>query len=172
MAEDEASVYLQATVQSVWSPKGQTPVVRIHPGREQTHFYGTLNLLTGEEIARTEPVMNSEATARHIEQILQHYPDVPLLMLWDRAPWHRGAAVQEILAAHPRFESLFLPTASPDLNPQEHVWKTVRAAISHNHEVTRLDTLAEQFEEHLANTTFSYSFLEKYDFENLCDRFK
>ena len=32
-AEDEASLYLQATVSRVWAPKGQTPVVRAHPGR-------------------------------------------------------------------------------------------------------------------------------------------
>lgn len=53
LAEDEASVYLQATTCAVWAPKGRTPVVKVHPGRDLTHFYGTLNLLTGEEVAQT-----------------------------------------------------------------------------------------------------------------------
>lgn len=38
LAEDEASLYLQATLQVVWAACGQTPVVRQHPGRDNTHF--------------------------------------------------------------------------------------------------------------------------------------
>jgi transposase len=165
LAEDEASVYLQATTQAVWVPQGQTPVIKVHPGRELTHFYGTLNLHTGEEVAQTSAVMNSEATAQHLQQVLDQYPATPLLLLWDRAPWHRGAAVRELLAANPRLEVLYFPTASPELYPQEHVWKTVRRAISHNHEETKLATLARRFEQQLNDSTFAYSFLEKYDFE-------
>jgi hypothetical protein len=116
------------------------------------HFYGTLNLLTGTEVAQPEPLMNSEATARHLEKLLDTYPAVPLLLL--------------------RLEVMFFPTATPDLNPQEHVWKAVRSAISHNHDETQLTTLAKRFEEHLTSTAFAYSFLEKFDYVNLCDRFK
>jgi hypothetical protein len=29
LAEDEASLYLQATTQQVWAPRGLTPVVRV-----------------------------------------------------------------------------------------------------------------------------------------------
>jgi hypothetical protein len=46
LLEDEASLYLQATLSRVWSPKGQTPVVGVHPGREKVSFYGTLNAHT------------------------------------------------------------------------------------------------------------------------------
>ena len=67
---------------------------------------------------------------------------------------------------------MFFPTATPDLNPQEHVWKAVRTAISHNHAETKLRKLAERFEQHLTDTTFDYAFLEKFDFVNLCARFK
>ena len=50
LAEDEMSLYLQSTTMAVWARRGQTPVVRAHPGREKVNFYGTLNLRTGEEI--------------------------------------------------------------------------------------------------------------------------
>lgn len=172
LAEDEASVYLQATTQAVWAPKGQTPTVRAHPGREMSHFYGTLNLVTGREVAQSESAMNSETTARHLEKLLLEYPDDPLLLFWDRAPWHRGAAVAEVLVANPRLEVMFFPPATPDLNPQEHVWKAVRAAVGHNHLEAKMTKLAERFEAHLTTTTFEYAFLEKFDYENLCDRFK
>lgn len=51
LVEDEASLYLQATTMATWAPRGQTPVVRSHPGREKVNFYGTLNPRTGDEIA-------------------------------------------------------------------------------------------------------------------------
>ncbi len=50
LAEDEASLYLQATTTAVWAPLGQTPTVRAHPGRDKVNFYGTLNWRTNLEI--------------------------------------------------------------------------------------------------------------------------
>jgi hypothetical protein len=50
LPEDEASLYLQATTQSVWAPRGQTPVVRVHLDRKKVSFYGTLNLKTGDAL--------------------------------------------------------------------------------------------------------------------------
>gem|GEM_PF-7098491 len=31
-------------------------------------------------------------------------PDVPILLLWDRAPWHRGSEIQGVLHANPRLD--------------------------------------------------------------------
>ena len=160
LAEDEASVYLQATLMRVWAPRGQPPVVAADPGRAKTSFYGTLNLHTGAEIVMQADTMNAQTTAQHLEQLLAAHPDVPVLLLWDRAPWHRGEAIREVLAANPRLEIIQFPVAAPELNPQEHVWKATRTAVSHNHTDRELATLAGRFEAHLTETTFPVSFLE------------
>jgi transposase len=160
LAADEASLYLQATMMRVWAPRGQPPVIRAAAGRDKTCFYGTLNLRTGAELVTQCKRMNAEATAQHLEHLLAAHADVPLLLLWDRAPWHSGAAISAVLAAHPRLEILRLPVAAPDLNPQEHVWKAARAAVSHNHTAAELAVLADRFETHLTTTTFPTSFLE------------
>ncbi len=75
-----------------------------------------------------------------------------------------------MLAANPRLESVRLPVAAPDLNPQEHVWKATREAVSHNHALTDLPTLAEQFEHHLKHTTFPSSFLTHRGFYSVYPR--
>lgn len=168
LAEDEASLYLQATTTAVWAPRGQTPLVRVNPNRDKVSFYGTLNLYTGQAVATREETMNGEATARHLEKVLATYPDVPILLLWDRARWHGGPKVRALLQAHPRLEVMPFPTAAPELNPQEMVWKATRAAISHNHDDRQLASLADRFEQHLASTTFCYSMLEKYDHGRIC----
>ena len=171
MPEDETSLYLQATTQAVWAPRGQTPVVRVHPNREKVSFYGTLNLRTGQDIVMRSDVMNSQVSAQHLQQILDSVPDVPILVLWDRAPWHRGQSIRDVLSANPRLEIMYFPVAAPDLNPQEHIWKATRRAVSHNHTMPRLPELVDQFELHLTTNTFESSFLDHYGFNMICSLF-
>jgi transposase len=172
VAGDEASLYLQATLHGVWAPRGQTPIIKLHPGRESTHFYGVLNLHTGQELAMRSPVMNAETSALFLHKLLLAYPDDPILLLWDRAPWHRGPEIEAILAAHPRLEIMYLPAGAPDLNPQEHVWKASREAVSHNHFCKQLDLLANEFKSYLTSNTFACSLLEKHGYTQLCMMFK
>ena len=167
LAEDEASLYLQATRQSVWAIQGQTPAIRVDAGRTKTNFYGTLNLLTGQELAMRADKMNAVTSAKHLEQILQTYPNQKILLLWDRAPWHRGSAIRRVLEANPRLEIMLFPVAAPELNPQEHVWKATRHVVSHNHHEPKLLGLADRFEQHLITTQFHSSFLDRYGYNSI-----
>lgn len=167
LAEDEASLYLQATLERVWAPRGRTPVVYASPSRTKTTFYGTLNLATGEVISTRSEQMNAEATAAHLRQVLAAIPDRPLLLLWDRAPWHRGAALRQVLQEHPRLEVMKFPVAAPELNPQEQVWKATRHEVSHNHEEAKLSGLADRFEQHLQSTRFPCSLLDRYGYTSI-----
>jgi transposase len=170
LALDEASLYLQATTMAVWGSRGQVLTLRCDPSRTKTSFYGTLDLKSGRELVTQVDTMNAEATAEHLKLLLTTYPDVPLLLLWDRAPWHRGAEIREVLEANPRLELLVFPTAAPDLNPQEQVWKATRRAVSHNHTEPRLPGLAKRFKNHLTSTSFHSSFLEQYGWYLVCPK--
>ena len=172
LAGDEASLYLQATLRVVWASRGHTPVVKLDPSRKCTHFFGALNLLTGQEIAMQSSIMNAETSALFLQKLLATIPAVPIVLFWDRAPWHRGPEITDLLEANPRLEIDRLPTAAPDLNPQEHVWKATRQVVSHNHAHRKLDTLADDFETHLSTTTFPCSLLQQYDYPALCMLFK
>jgi transposase len=171
LAGDEAGLYLQATTCHVWSPTGQTPIVRADPGRAKTNFYGALNLHSGQEIAMRSDLMNAEVSAQYLEMLLEKYPEAPILLFWDRAPWHRGKPIDKVLAEHPRLEIIFFPTASPNLNPQEHVWKAVRKKVSHNHLEARLPELADRFLNKLNSDIFNDTFLERYGYNAICPMF-
>jgi transposase len=147
---------------AVWAPKGQTPMVRADPGPDKVSFYGTLDLMAGRDIVTKTPVMNATASAEHLLQILEANPERPILHFWDRAPWHSGQPIRDVLAANPRLAMVRLPVAAPELNPQEHVWKAVRRAVSHDHAHRRLPDLAKQIEQHLTENTFASSFLDRY----------
>lgn len=171
VAGDEASVYRQATVQMVWAPVGQTPVVKVDPGRANLHFYGALNLQTGQEIVMRPTVMKAVASALFLLKLVLAYPDQKILLLWDRAPWHHGPAIREFMTAHPNLEIFYFPPASPDLNPQEQVWKEARAHVTHNHIINNLDSLADLFEAHLTENSFPCSLVELHDYHRICARF-
>lgn len=156
----------------VWALVGQTPVVRVATNRDNTHFYGALNLLTGEEIVMRSAVMTGEVSVLFLQQILSAYPDAPILLLWDRATWHHGAEMRAFLASHPRLEIMWLPPGCPELNPQEHVWKAARESVSHNHGHTKLPMLAQEFERYLRETRFACSLLAQHDYVRICNMFK
>lgn len=172
LAGDEATLYLQATTQAVWYWQGETPVIKSDPSRDCLHFYGALDLRTGQETTMQASTMNAATTTIYLQKLLVAHPTQRILLFWDRAPWHRGPAIQALLAANPRLQFCFFPTAAPDLNPQEHVWKAAREAVSHNHAVAKLATLAEQFETHLKTTKFPCSLLENHGYERICMMFR
>jgi len=159
---DEMSLYLQATTTRLWAPRGQTPVVRVSGQRDHVHLYGALNLRTGHEFALPRPALTSIETADFVRDLLCCYPDQPILLLWDRANWHKGEAVRDLLAAHPHVETVFFPPASPDLNPQEHVWSLTRAGVSHNHTLPHLSTQLWSLLRFLSDRLFTFNWLEHY----------
>jgi transposase len=162
IACDEMSLYLQATTTRLWAARGQTPVVRVSGQRNHVHFYGALNLCNGHEFALPRQEMSSVETAAFLRDLFACYPNQPILLLWDRANWHKGQPVADVLEDHPHVETVFFPPASPDLNPQEHVWSLARANISHNHTLPDLPTLCDAFLRFLGTTVFHFQWLEKY----------
>lgn len=162
LSMDQMSLYFQATLTRVWAPVGQTPLIRVTPQREMRHFYGALEVRLGREVAVPAFEQTSTVTADFIRLLLLHFPTHYLLLLLDRAPWHRGPEIQQVLADTDRLELMYYPVACPDLNPQEHVWERARDAISHNHNYRSFPTLLDDFETYLNETLFEYDFMEQY----------
>ena len=127
--------------------------------------------MTGQEIVLRSDVMNADVTAQYLEKILLAIPKQPIVLFWDRAPWHRGKPIDKVLNENPRLERVYFPPACPDLNPQEHVWKATRKAVSHNHLEPRLPELADRFVKHLSSTIFNTTFLDRYGYTSICPMF-
>lgn len=159
---DEMGLYFQATLTRVYAPVGQTPIVRVSPQRDNRHFYGALEVLTGREVAVTAIEQTGEVTADFIRLLLLLFSRQSILLLLDRAPWHFGPAIDHLLDENPRLELLYFPPACPDLNPQQHVWEQARDAISHNHEYRHFDRLIDDFDTFLNETPFQTDFMQHY----------
>jgi transposase len=61
-----------------------------------------------------------------------------------------------------RLEVIFFPPACPDLNPQEHVWKMTRQAVSHHHTFPDFPALCHAFRNFLDHTPFLFDWFRQY----------
>src|SRR5262249_34117424 len=76
-----------------------------------------------------------EAFASHLRHIGRTYPKEKhsrVVLVIDNAPWHRGKLIDAALRGNPHLEFKRLPSYSPQLNPIERFWKTLRRRATHN----------------------------------------
>lgn len=169
LAMDQMSLYFQATLTRVWAPVGQTPSVRITPKRDHVHFYGALDVRHGREMAVPTDEETTAMTVNFLMLLLMLFPMQHLLLLLDRAPWHFGPELDQLLAENDRLERVYFPPACPPLNPQEHVWEQTREAIGHHHDFRQFAPLIDAFDTHLNQTPFDIAFMEHYAPSILCE---
>jgi transposase len=157
LAEDEMHLSTQTTVQKIWLPKGEYPKIEIARKRDARSVYGFLNVKTGTEHAFKTKWQNMYITAEILPEVRACYPTQRILLLWDQAGWHKGIEAQNVIQRDGNMETMYFPTAAPDENPQEHVWKRGRAHTTHNRFLEHIDTATDTFVTYLNTTKFSYA---------------
>jgi transposase len=90
-------------------------------------------------VARHKPIPRplhmQQAFARHMRDIARAYPVAQhprVVLVIDRAPWHKGALVTAALTAAPHIEVYRLPSYSPQLQVIKRLWKVLRRRATHN----------------------------------------
>lgn len=159
LCEDEMILSTQTTFQKIWLPEGEFPKIEISNTRKNRSVYGFLNIKTGQEHAFKAEKQNMYITADILKKVRTIYPTKKLFMIWDGAGWHRGSVAQEFIKQDKNIETLHFPSYVPELNPQEHVWKSGRSHVSHNKFIENIDTATDEFVGFLNAKKFHYSLL-------------
>ena len=92
--------------------------MQLDPPRQWRVIYGALDLRTGREIAVEASTTNRAITANFLIQLLLLFPNRPLAILWDRASWHRGGDVQQIVELSPTCLCSIFPPPVPTSIPR------------------------------------------------------
>jgi transposase len=159
LTEDEMSLSSQTTTQKIWLPQGEYPKIEVAKKREARSIYGFFNIKTGQEHAFKTKWQNMYITAKILKKLRKAYPTQKLLLLWDKAPSHKGYRAQEVIEKDGNLEQSYFPAAAPEQNPQEHVWKNGRSKVTHNEFITDIDKATNKFVKYLNTTTFPYELL-------------
>lgn len=123
-----------ATLSYGWSIKGKQPIIDCKQrGRERRTVMGTLNYRTGQMTINVEVKGNSLSFIKHLRKINRTYKTKEkIILILDNVRFHHARKVKSWLKLHPKFEIIYLPPYSPNLNPIERVWWYMRKKITHN----------------------------------------
>jgi DDE superfamily endonuclease/Winged helix-turn helix len=141
---DEATVRRHPTLTAQWCLVDEVPEIPTGDDHTQVHVYGAVAPLTGRTHYHISPELGRGEFAQFLAHLLAYHPGKRLLVIHDRGEQHRGAPVDAVVReAQGRLVLQAQPAYSPELNPQERIWKWLRRVVTHNHWFA---TLGEQIE--------------------------
>lgn len=163
---DELDLSLLPKVGYQWMPKG-TQVEVMTPGtNEKRYLAGALDITTG---TITHCVWYSKVTGlfldllQTLDQTYSPRAFSRLVVVADNAKIHHATEVAQWLAAHPRFELLYLPTYCPRANPIERAFGDVHDKCTRNHTRKRMWHLVQDVKQHLhVNGPWPYTLSDLY----------
>ncbi len=159
LTEDEMVLSTQTTFQKIWLPQGDYPRIEVSNTKKNRSIYGFLNICDGKEHAFKTEWQNMYITHDIMGKLRKIYPEQKILLIWDKAPWHKGSKAQEFIKQDGKIDTIEFPRAAPEENPQEHVWKNGRSKITHNKYIMDINKTTDEFINYLNETEFHYSFL-------------
>jgi hypothetical protein len=147
--EDEAEIALHPTITRTWMKRGRGRQTKIRsPGiNQKRHLFCatdwkkgiTLRLYGDSRDSTTFCSLTEDCIARSISR------GKKVVILADNLGIHvpeRARKVKDLLEKHSsHLKLVYLPKYSPDLQPQEKLWRVWRAKVTHNHQRATLEEL-------------------------------
>jgi transposase len=163
---DELDISLLPKVGSQWMPKGEQLEVLTPGTNEKRYLAGALDMQSGRIVHRVWWRKTQGLFLDLLATLDRSYPPLHFTRLYvvvDNYKIHKAQAVDQWLAAHPRFELLFLPTYCPRANPIERAFGDVHDKCTRNHKRKRLWAVVSDITRHLAvNGPWQYELSEIY----------
>src|SRR5712691_5627135 len=163
---DELDLSLLPKVGYQGMPKGEQVAVWTPGTTEKRYWAGALDSATG---TTPQCVWYRQTTGLFLDLLAtldRAYPDPAfsrLSVVVANSKSHYAGEVQKWLAAHPRFEVLFLPTYCPQANPIERAFGDVHDQCTRNPQRHRLEDLIWDVEQHfLTNGPWHYKLSHLY----------
>lgn len=123
---DEAGIRSDYHSGTTWAPVGQTPVVRNTGARYSINMLSAVTARGTLRFMVHQGTVNAEVFIGFCRRLLADAPG-PVFLIVDGHPAHRAKATTTFAAStNGRLRLIFLPGYSPELNPDEWVWKNVK----------------------------------------------
>lgn len=152
---DEASVRSDFHSGTTWGEIGRTPVVKSTGARYSVNMISAITPKGKLHFRLVEGKVNAEAFISYCQALLDDNRGRPVFLIVDGHPSHRAKKTKEwVRSTGGKLRLFYLPGYSPQLNPDEWVWKNVKADRIGRAGVTSLEDLrhkAQSALERLAN---------------------
>lgn len=149
MFQDEAGFGRINKPKYCWAVKGTRPTVPCQHIREYRYAYGAIEPLTGDSFFAMLPYSDSACMTVFLEKLSEQYPDDLILLVCDKAPWHTTSK----LNLPDNIKLFFLPSATPEMNPIEQIWKEIRLRGFRNEIFKSLEDVVNRLEKTVQSLT-------------------
>lgn len=123
---DEAGIRSDYHSGTTWAPVGRTPVVPNTGARFSINMLSAVSAQGALRFMVHEGTVNADVFIDFCKRLLRD-TDGPVYLVVDGHPAHRAKATTKFVASTDgRLTLFFLPGYSPELNPDEWVWKNVK----------------------------------------------
>jgi transposase len=127
---DEAGVRSDYHTGTTWGPVGETPVVRRSAARVSVQMISAIGLNGAMQFMVHEGSGTTEVLLQFLQQLMLDAKQ-PIILVVDGHSIHKAKLIKEYVAAtQGKLELVYLPPYSPQLNPDEQVWKNVKAEVT------------------------------------------
>ncbi len=123
---DETSPQTTANTQRLWSRGHPTLVKNTSKFRANTFGFYSIN---GCSVLEFHEHSKKEDVCEFLQAIRNRNPDADIVIILDNFRSHHANKTREFAELN-RMKLVYLPPYSPDLNPIEYIWKSIRRIIS------------------------------------------
>jgi transposase len=124
---DEAGLRSDYHAGTTWGRKGQTPVVQSTGARYRLNMISAVNRRGRMRFMLEERGLNADVVCRFLDRLMAG-SSKPVFLIWDGHPIHKSRKVAETVRRYKgELRVYVLPGYSPELNPDEGVWREVKA---------------------------------------------
>ena len=125
--QDESSVSLVPALGTTWAKKGKTPKVKVTGNRGSICLSSAISP-AGRMVFRIEKgTVTSKTFVDFLKQIMKNHHWRKIIVVTDNYPAHDSKYVNNFIEQNKkRIAVYYLPTYSPDLNPDEEVWNYLK----------------------------------------------
>jgi hypothetical protein len=118
-------------LRACWSPVGEQAEVPITGNRSRRVLYGALSVRTGSACVDEAGRWNQQTFQEHLRHVRSVWRGWHVVLFVDRGSPHTAKG-SRALAEALGIELRFLPTACPELNPLEGLWRYIKGEILAN----------------------------------------
>ena len=125
--QDESGVSLIPVLGKTWAKKGKTPKIKVTGNRGGFCVTSAISP-AGRMVFRIENhTIHAEDHIDFLKQIMKQHPRRKIIVIEDNAKPHIAGLVKDFVRENKRKIAVYyLPAYSPDLNPDEKVWKYLK----------------------------------------------
>lgn len=156
---DEAAFFLVPVYKRVWFFKGERPEGVFFWSNKKISICGAL--IDGKKFYHEwYDGLNSLTYKAFLSDVVERlHKNKKYVFLFDNAPYHKSSSIKNYLIRFDkRIKVEFFPPYSPELNPTETCWKTIRKYVTNSTYFQTIENIIEAVDSFLENHFFMLDF--------------